>query len=353
MVDHKVDPYENDDMRRASAPSVDDIESISGQSRAPPPSYKTGAESQEQPTSASAMNSWIRPSPNTTSDKHVPDEEEDLQSDDVEAPLLGNTGDALVDPFRDLPPPPQYAPYRATYKQKGKGVVSRDDHINEDGEALYRFLLDHNSPPAMEIKVHGSHDVTKWRTETHHNSDGTTREEQHPYTEEVVDFDFKIDVSQYVSPLCSNMYVQPDTETGQSKSIRELCDSYVRDDGFFKELQMQKYIEWNYKELTQAILYAMRCQGYHYNVSITFPLHNYRVTVKSKSKWSQVADSKWVKALLIITCLWIFAVPAYMLLRKRYGHKDLKSEWKMTISEEEWYRRHVHEILGQVKYRQV
>jgi hypothetical protein len=94
--------------------------------------------------------------------------------------------------------------------------------------------------------------VTKWRTETHHNSDGTTREEQHPYTEEVVDFDFKIDVSQYVSPICSQMFVQPDNETGQSKSIRELCDSYVRDDGFFKELQMQKFIEWNYKELTQG-----------------------------------------------------------------------------------------------------
>lgn len=279
MVDLKPNPYDNDDMRSASAPSVDDIVELNSEpSRAPPPSYKAGVESQEQPTSASAMNSWIRPSPNTNTNKHAQIEEEDIESDDVEAPLLGHTvGDVQLDPFRDLPPPPQYSPYRATYKQKGKGVVSRDDHINEDGEALYRFLLDHNSPPAMEIKVYGNyifsdvgfkrsrvkidihsrlligtHDVTKWRTETHHNSDGTTRDEQHSYTEEVVDFDFKVDVSQYVSPVCTNMFVQPDTETGQSKSIRELCDSYVKDDSLFKELQMQKYIEWNYKELTQG-----------------------------------------------------------------------------------------------------
>lgn len=278
MVDLKPNPYDDDDMRSASAPSVDDIVAPTSEpSRAPPPSYKVGVESQEQPTSASAINSWIRPSPTTNSNKYAQVEEEDIESDDVEAPLLGSTvGDVQLDPFRDLPPPPQYSPYRATYKQKGKGVVSRDDHINEDGEALYRFLLDHNSPPAMEIKVYGrfiflmgiigsrvqidihsrlligTHDVTKWRTEIHHNSDGTTREEQHSYTEEVVDFDFKVDVSQYVSPVCSNMYVQPDTETGQSKSIRELCDSYVKDDSLFKELQMQKYIEWNYKELTQG-----------------------------------------------------------------------------------------------------
>jgi hypothetical protein len=157
MVDHKLDPYDNDDMRSASAPSVDDIEPISEQSGAPPPSYKAGAESQEQPSSASVMNSWIRPTFNHTNNKQIPLEEEDIQSDDVEAPLLGSTvGDVQVDPFSGLPPPPQYAPYLATYKQKGKGVVSRDDHINEDGEALYRFLLDHNSPPAMEIKLHGN-----------------------------------------------------------------------------------------------------------------------------------------------------------------------------------------------------
>jgi hypothetical protein len=156
MVEHKFDPYENNDMSSASAPSVDELEPLPEQLTIAPPTYRAGVESNEQSLYTSSLNPPTHPAFSAFNTAQVPSEEEDSHDDDVEVPLLGSTvGDVQVDPFRDLPPPPQYSPYRATYKQKGKGVVSRDGHINEDGEALYRFLLDHNSPPAMEIKVHG------------------------------------------------------------------------------------------------------------------------------------------------------------------------------------------------------
>lgn len=86
-------------------------------------------------------------------------------------------------------------------------------------------------------------------------------------------------------------------------------------------------------------------------MDITYPLQNHRVTVKSNSKVSELADNNWIRALLVITCLWIFIVPAYYIMRRKYGHNDLKSAWTMKISEEEWYRLHVHEVLGQVQHR--
>jgi hypothetical protein len=68
----------------------------------------------------------------------------------------------------------------------------------------------------------------------------------------VIDFDFAVDVSQYVSPTCLAMYVEPNRKTGETKTVRQLCDDYVKEKRNFKELEMRKSIEWNYKELTQG-----------------------------------------------------------------------------------------------------
>lgn len=161
MVDHKdvlVAPvaFPDNEMNSASAPSVDEINYVTTQSTPLlPPSYGAGVANAEQPMYNTA-DPYTRFTASRYSQKPVEHADQAWDTDDAEAPLLGNTvGDVHTDDFSDLPPPPEYAPYRAKYKQKGKGVISRDAHINEDGEALYRFLLDHNSPPAMEIKVRG------------------------------------------------------------------------------------------------------------------------------------------------------------------------------------------------------
>ncbi|KAG2177936.1 hypothetical protein INT43_003183 [Umbelopsis isabellina] len=337
----------------ASAPSVDELIENAEQSKVPPPSYNSGVVHNEQPVyDFAGYDSHV--STLTAAEPSIVEYHANEEDNSVYAPLLGNAvGDVNMEEYVDLTQPPEYAPYRATYKMKKKGVVSRDHHINEDGEALFRFLLDHNSPPAMSIKVRGYHDETRWRTETHRNSDGTTREEQHSYTEQVTDFDFAVDVSQYVSPTCAAMYVEPDKKTGKTKTVRQLCDDYVKEKGQFKELEMRKSIDWNYKELTQAILYAIRHQGYHHTVDITFPLQNNRVTVKCNSKLSELYDSWWFKAILVVTCLWLIAIPTFYVMRKKFGHKNLKSEWQMKISEEQWYQQHVYEVLAQVQCRSI
>lgn len=141
----------------ASAPSVDELIENAEQSKVPPPSYNSGVGQNEQPVyDFAGYDSHV--STQTATGQGIVGYHAHTEGDSVYAPLLGNTvGDVNMEEYVDLTQPPEYAPYRATYKMKKKGVLSRDHHINEDGEALFRFLLDHNSPPAMSIKVRGKH----------------------------------------------------------------------------------------------------------------------------------------------------------------------------------------------------
>lgn len=88
--------------------------------------------------------------PRYTSDYH--DVEPDIQHD---TPLL-NEEEVGGEQFAGRPAPPGYAIYRAKYKTKKEGIISRDLHINEDGEALLQFLYEHNKPPRMIVNFHGT-----------------------------------------------------------------------------------------------------------------------------------------------------------------------------------------------------
>lgn len=168
------------------------------------------------------------------------------------------------------------------------------------------------------------------------------------------------------------MYVTPDKKTGQVKTVRQLCDDYVHEHNKLKELRLTKVIEWNYPELTRGkntiierihiyvssdyVLYtaftaAIRAHGYYHSVEISFEMKEYRITIKSGSDLSRLADNKAVRFLFFITCLWILAWPILWFYRKHYGHNTLQSKWKMNISERDWYNLKVQEVLGQVRHQ--
>ncbi|KXN90053.1 hypothetical protein AN958_05058 [Leucoagaricus sp. SymC.cos] len=104
-----------------------------------------------------------------------------------------------------LGPPPAFTPYEAAWFEVGNGdIVSHDEHLNTDGEALYRFLLTQASqrPPSYRIHCRGTHTETRYRFVTSHDShhhshhsssSSSTRTES--YRERVTDFDFYIDVT--------------------------------------------------------------------------------------------------------------------------------------------------------------
>ncbi|KAI8978594.1 hypothetical protein BDB01DRAFT_265068 [Pilobolus umbonatus] len=317
-----------------SAPSIHEI---------PPPSYdealKSSITNPTAPPVPSDLDGYVLDS---TTQPCVPD-------------VIGNTDCSHTsipvdsEHYRGRPLPPNYSIYKADYTVTKEGVISRDKHINQDGEALVQFLYQHNSIPKMEITFHGYHDETVWVTKVTTDNNGESRHVQEPCTRRVEDFLFSVDCSDEVSPICQGMYVLPDPKTGEVKSIRQLCDEYVREKNSLKELHMDKVIHWDYDQLTKAFTAAIRSSGYYQEVDITFERSNHKVTVKTDTSISRFADNKVVRFFFFITCLWIIAYPLLLIFRKRFGHSTLKSGWIMKIPEREFYERNVQTVIGRCR----
>ncbi|ORZ24568.1 hypothetical protein BCR42DRAFT_403196 [Absidia repens] len=289
-----------------------------------------------------------------------------LQNTDINNDYIYNTGDygdnepllsidqqqqltpPQQNPFQGRPPPPNYTIYHAQYETKKSGLLSRDHHLNNDGEALAQFLQQHNVPPNMKIKFYGYHEETYYRSRNTRDEEGNWREEREPVTKRVDDFNFDIDCSATVDSTCRGLYVLPDPKTGHIKTVRELCDDYVHEVNQLKELRLTKVIDWDYAQLTRAFTSAIRAHGYYHSVVISYELGNHKITIKTDSTVSRLSDNKAIRFLFFITCLWIFAWPILWLCKKKFGHSILKSEWAMKVTERQWYEDHVHEVLGQI-----
>ncbi|KAG9024086.1 hypothetical protein FRB95_012120 [Tulasnella sp. JGI-2019a] len=96
--------------------------------------------------------------------------------------------------------PPDFSEYQAEYSTKTGNIISHDEHLNKDGEALCRFLLSKASiPPALYLRCNASH--KEWHTrEIIHEKDGKSSTSIESYSRDVVDFDFTIDISDAILP---------------------------------------------------------------------------------------------------------------------------------------------------------
>ncbi|CAA7265824.1 unnamed protein product [Cyclocybe aegerita] len=97
-------------------------------------------------------------------------------------------------------PPPPFAPYEPEFFLSSHGdVISHDHHLNEDGEALYRFLLDQcKKPPVYTLSINGTHKERRTRTVTR-TVNGTHQTRVEHYTVTITDFDFSIDLTDYIT----------------------------------------------------------------------------------------------------------------------------------------------------------
>ncbi|KAI0335218.1 hypothetical protein GY45DRAFT_1317129 [Cubamyces sp. BRFM 1775] len=92
-------------------------------------------------------------------------------------------------------PPPEFTPYEAEFFISGREIISHDPHLNQDGEALYRFLLSQSQTrPEYQLHARGTHTEHKTRTVFRQDQQGKTTTHQEHYTETVTDFDFYIDI---------------------------------------------------------------------------------------------------------------------------------------------------------------
>ncbi|KAI8373063.1 uncharacterized protein BYT42DRAFT_56977 [Radiomyces spectabilis] len=333
-----------------SAPDANDISKP-----IPPPSYDAATHASSgvtdtAPFSSSPLQGFVRDATFLASEPSTPFDAGDYLGpevvDEASQPLLANQEDHS---FQGRPAPPSYSVYKAPFETSTEGILSRDDHINHDGEALLQFLYQHNKPPRMKVKFHGYHEETQWKPRTTRNNEGKLVTELEPITTQVDDFLFDIDCSHDISPACQGVYVMADPSTGESKTVRQLCDDYVHEKNQLKELQMTKVVLWDYPQLTRAFTAAIREQGYLHTVKITYEKEDDKVTVKTDTPLARWIDNRVIRFIFFISCLWIIAWPVVWLFKKKFGHSTLKSEWVMAVSERDWYQRHVHQVVGQLR----
>ncbi|KAH7925184.1 hypothetical protein BV22DRAFT_1034293 [Leucogyrophana mollusca] len=282
--------------------------------------------------------------------------------------------------------PPAFAPYEAKYSISRSGtVISHDRHLNEDGEALYRFLLSQAStPPALVLRCKGSHTETHTRLVTHTNNRGESKLRSEQYSERVVDFDFRIDIGQHIvgepthwsvgdsapayrgrmfrevgfgedkrkarrgevkaakawdsernnrgfPPWVGSDYAwhedQPhlmhrNSILKSSWSLREWADHYCASRKYLKEFNYHKVVYgWNFDALKAATRSTINSTHYRGDVTVEFEQTQSVISVRSENRLSRTLSSPWLKFIL-----WLLVVYPFIWLFKRF-HSRGGGQW--------------------------
>ncbi|KAF3211849.1 hypothetical protein TWF191_010665 [Orbilia oligospora] len=219
-----------------------------------------------------------------------------------------------------LEPPPDFTPYIAEhYENPTTGsVTSYDVHLNEDGEALYRFLLTQNMhSPRPQVRMRGTH------VEKHHHHRNSTND-QRSSTEHktIVDFDITMDFQ-------SLILIEP----GQQGIIQ------VVDEDTSAHRYDTKYLATRLHQLIQSTNYAG-------DIQITFPTTHNKVKIRPANKLTELRYNKAVRWLCYLTFLWIITWPILFFMTKNYN--VVRSVWPMSavdvsgrrrvkMTEDQWF----------------
>ncbi|EJU03876.1 hypothetical protein DACRYDRAFT_77677 [Dacryopinax primogenitus] len=258
--------------------------------------------------------------------------------------------------------PPQFDIYRPQYTVMQSGnIVSHDPHLNEDGEALYRFLLFQSSVrPTMEIRIVGTHSSTTYVETVHRDAQGRERINRTPRHDTVTDFSFRIDLAKLLNPP-PEFFTSPDDEPafrgemyretlvagkkkaasvtglyermawraerkrrGQTpwswktvsakgtRTVREWADEFCASPKVLKEFEYKKEIYgWDLQELERMIQRTAQNAFYHGMVQVTFPQSGTRIFIRRDSKFARMLSITAVKVIL-----WVLFIYPFILLYK-------------------------------------
>ncbi|KAG8840609.1 hypothetical protein FRB96_009021 [Tulasnella sp. 330] len=128
-----------------------------------------------------------------------------------------------------LETPPPFSVHNSEIRIRGDThVISHDPHLNEDGEALYRFLLEQAEfAPTFNVSCKGTHEETRTRQVLRRYGD-TECWETETYQVTIVDFDFTLDLTPMIvsEPLGPPIYVVGDRNaTYRGKTYKEVDEA--------------------------------------------------------------------------------------------------------------------------------
>jgi hypothetical protein len=172
-----------------------------------------------------------------------------------------------------------------------KGVKSCDEILQQNADEIMLFLQTHNTRPRLSCRVHGYHQER--RTRTVRDSEGRTRTETYYVT--VTDFDYKIDLTNFIFPYGYIQSVRDKDKDGKPDPIPQIIQEFIDDTNKLKTLQMKKYIAFDFNTLRCQVRGYIRALGWRRGLSVSFPQANYSVRVWSRNCLSSMWEN---------TCCW-------------------------------------------------
>ncbi|KAF9040587.1 hypothetical protein BJ165DRAFT_1350638 [Panaeolus papilionaceus] len=273
-----------------------------------------------------------------------------------------------VDKSNDTPdePPPPFTQYQAEFYRSDDGdLITHDHHLNQDGEALYRFLLEQSTTtPNYVVYITGTHTETRTRTVTR-TVNGRRETRVETYTVTITDFSFCIDLASYLvvgpvlwsyaddDPAYRGLMVRQvmagaegtkkvkrkatkqeiqqfktmkharedqglppwkdldgtsrSPKSASSMTLREWADEYAASPKLLKEFVYHKTVYgWNTSKLKDAIATLVTSTGYTGRVHTSFDLSATRICIRPDNRLSRALSSTLVKALLWVTLIYPF-----------------------------------------------
>ncbi|EPS37360.1 hypothetical protein H072_8967 [Dactylellina haptotyla CBS 200.50] len=269
-----------------------------------------------------------------------------------------------------LEPPPDFTPYVAeTHENPTTGqVTSYDPHLNEDGEALFRFLLTQNMySPRPQVRMKGTH------LEKHHHHHGTFSERRNSSEHRTItDFDITMDFQSLIliEPGQQGIIQTVDEDTkahrggvfrtrGRNnkslpantpimpKDIRNWADDYCADPAIFKEFVMEKICPgYDTKYLETRLIQLIQSTNYAGDIQISFPTTHSKVKIRPPNKATELRYNKALRWFCYLTFLWIITWPILFFLTRKYN--VVRSVWPMSavdvngrrrvkMTEDQWF----------------
>ncbi|PHH65685.1 hypothetical protein CDD81_1771 [Ophiocordyceps australis] len=280
-----------------------------------------------------------------------------LETDEDLPPLytdhdFGQEGGASC--FNPLAPTPLVAPFKSS--SDGRVEYFLDKRLDSDAV----FLVEHvrqlaTVPPRLFARIQGTHHARRRRDR--HDDEGSS---QSSVREQVVDFDIRIELTHLLysdiarrqawrtivtagnfdkvhrgtvfaerapgfgGRSSSSVHV----ENGVS-SLEAWCQGFCARKGGLRCFVLERRIQgWDYELLTARLTGLARATNYRGRVSVTFPIKGERIEVWNACRTNQWRLTRWIRALVYVTMLWIMVWP-WLALRTRKW-ETVAAEWNMS-----------------------
>ncbi|KAJ2633993.1 hypothetical protein H4R22_000081 [Coemansia sp. RSA 1290] len=233
------------------------------------------------------------------------------------------------------------------YKRTSKGYSSSDEWLNTDARALRRFFEECNERPRVQVEVTGSH-MEDRTVESEREVNGRTRRETHTRQEKVVDFKFSLDLTPFIHEKGNIYGVRPDANS-EPYDIEQVVESYVKADNALKEIRIMKKAIWDYGAVRREIQHVVKQTGYPHSVTVTFPMSNDCIKVKSHSVVSRVWRHPVTSFLCFISCACLVGWPLERMATQKWRNR-LMSDFVVLSAPRDYVAQHAEFIKRQISW---